>query len=167
MQIRYTDPLEIDRVMALYDHSRQLMRANGNLTQWSDGYPSKSLILQEIADKHSFVCVDEQEEVVATFCFIVGDDPTYAKIYEGAWLNDEPYGVIHRLATSGIHKGIGALCLTWSFGQCRNIRVDTHRDNTIMQHLLEKHGFTRCGIIFVANGTERVAFHKIVGDNLV
>lgn len=30
-----------------------------------------------------------------------------------------------------------------------------------MRHLLEKHGFHYCGIIHVANGDERLAFHKI------
>jgi len=30
-----------------------------------------------------------------------------------------------------------------------------------MQHLLEKNGFVRCGRIFVANGSSRIAYHKV------
>ena len=40
------------------------------------------------------------------------------------------------------------------------IRIDTHRDNKIMQHNLLKYGFTYCGIIYLANGDERLAYQK-------
>ena len=89
---------------------------------------------------------------MGTFCFILGEDPTYLNIYEGAWLNDEPYGVIHRMAASGKRKGVSEACLNWCFEHFENIRVDTHRDNKVMQHILTKYGFQRCGIIYVKNG---------------
>ena len=99
MEIRPTELKDLPLVMEIYDYARAFMRANGNATQWIDGYPSESFIRQEIEDGHSFVCTDEQGEILGTFCFILGEDPTYLNIYEGAWLNDEPYGVIHRMAT--------------------------------------------------------------------
>ena len=40
-----------------------------------------------------------------------------------------------------------------------NIREDTHADNQIMQKLAEKNGFVKCGIIYVKNGTPRIAYH--------
>jgi hypothetical protein len=97
---------------------------------------------------------------VGTFCFIRGEDPTYAKIYNGEWLNDRPYATVHRIASSGKEKGVAKACFEWCFTQCPNIRVDTHRDNHVMQHILQSMGFTFCGIIFVANGTERLAYQK-------
>ena len=100
MEIRLTELKDLPLVMEIYDYARAFMRANGNATQWIDGYPSESFIRQEIEDGHSFVCTDEQGEILGTFCFILGEDPTYLNIYEGAWLNDEPYGVIHRMAAS-------------------------------------------------------------------
>lgn len=148
--------------MEIYDYARAFMRANGNATQWIDGYPSEALIRQEVEEEHSFVCIDEQEEIVGTFCFILGDDPTYLRIYDGAWLSDEPYGVIHRMATGGNRKGVAKACLDWCFERCGNIRVDTHRDNKVMQHILTKYGFQPCGIIFVKNGTERIAYQRII-----
>lgn len=153
---------DLPLVMEIYDYARAFMRANGNVTQWVNGYPSEELIRQEIQDGHSFVCTDGDGEIVGTFCFILGDDPTYQQIYDGAWLNDEPYGVIHRMGTNGRRKGIAEACLNWSFQQSVNIRVDTHRDNLVMQHILEKNGFKRCGIIYVRDGTERIAYQKIV-----
>ena len=119
MNIRSTELKELPLVMEIYDCARNFMRTTGNTTQWVNGYPSEAFIRQEIEEGHSFVCADEQGVISGTFCFILGDDPTYQHIYEGAWLNDEPYGVVHRLATNGIRKGVAAACLDWSFNGCR------------------------------------------------
>lgn len=161
MIIRPTELTDLPLVMGIYEYARNFMRANGNATQWVNGYPSEELIRQEIKDSHSFVCIGGQGEIIGTFCFILGDDPTYRQIFEGEWLNDEPYGVIHRMATNGKHKGVADACLDWCMEQSDNIRVDTHKDNLVMQHILEKRGFRRCGIIFVRDGTERIAYQRL------
>lgn len=161
MIIRPTELKDLPLVMGIYEYARSFMRANGNATQWVNGYPSEELIRQEIEDNHSFVCIGEQGEIAGTFCFILGDDPTYRQIYEGAWLNDAPYGVIHRMATNGKQKGMADACFDWCMEQSDNIRVDTHKDNLVMQHILEKRGFRRCGIIYVRDGTERIAYQRL------
>ena len=162
MNIRQTRQEDLAEVMAIYDYARRFMQEHGNGNQWINGYPSEELISNEIKASHSFVCENEQGELAGTFCYIEGIDPTYLNIYEGEWLNDEPYAVIHRMASNGKQKGISTECLKWAFAHCDNIRIDTHRDNIVMQNLLKKHGFKQCGIIYIANGTERIAFHKIV-----
>lgn len=161
MIIRPTELKDLPLVMGIYEYARSFMRANGNATQWVNGYPSEELIRQEIEDNHSFVCIGEQGEIAGTFCFILGDDPTYRQIYEGAWLNDAPYGVIHRMATNGKWKGVADACFDWCMEKSDNIRVDTHKDNLVMQHILEKRGFRRCGIIYVKDGTERIAYQRL------
>lgn len=161
MIIRPTELKDLPLVMGIYEYARSFMRANGNATQWVNGYPSEELIRQEIEDNHSFVCIGEQGEIAGTFCFILGDDPTYRQIYEGAWLNDAPYGVIHRMATNGKRKGVADACFDWCMEKSDNIRVDTHKDNLVMQHILEKRGFRRCGIIYVKDGTERIAYQRL------
>lgn len=161
MIIRPTELKDLPLVMGIYEYARSFMRANGNATQWVNGYPSEELIRQEIEDNHSFVCIGEQGEIAGTFCFILGDDPTYRQIYEGAWLNDAPYGVIHRMATNGKWKGVADACFDWCMEKSDNIRVDTHKDNLVMQHILEKRGFRRCGIIYVRDGTERIAYQRL------
>lgn len=161
MIIRPTELKDLPLVMGIYEYARSFMRANGNASQWVNGYPSEELIRQEIEDNHSFVCIGEQGEIAGTFCFILGDDPTYRQIYEGAWLNDAPYGVIHRMATNGKQKGVADACFDWCMEQSDNIRVDTHKDNLVMQHILEKRGFRRCGIIYVRDGTERIAYQRL------
>ena len=100
--------------------------------------------------------------MLGVFAFILGVDPTYQVIEDGAWLNDTlPYGTIHRLASSGKSKGVASAVIEWCLEHCQSLRADTHADNQIMQHLLEKNGFTRCGIIHVADGTPRIAYQKL------
>ncbi len=162
MNIRRAQQEDLPDLMQIYDYARNFMRESGNTNQWINGYPSSELIAKDIEQGQSFVCENEEGEIAGTFCFIQGTDPTYLKIYEGKWLNDEPYGVIHRIATNGSRKGIASACINWCASQYNNLRVDTHRDNIVMQNILKKHGFTQCGIIYVANGTERLAFHKVI-----
>ena len=120
MEIRSTEIKDLPLVMEIYDYAVPLC-VQPEILSMIDGYPSEVLIRQEIEDGHSFVCIDEQGEILGTFCFILGDDPTYQQIYEGAWLNDEPYGVIHRLATNGKQKGVSEACLDWCFQRWPNV----------------------------------------------
>jgi RimJ/RimL family protein N-acetyltransferase len=163
-RIRHTTTADLPEVMAMYAVARDFMRRNGNASQWVNGYPTEEFIREEISAGHSFVCENQSGELVGTFCFVPGDDPTYARIYEGEWLDNEPYATVHRLASSGKEKGVANACFEWCFSQCPNIRVDTHQDNVVMQRILEKLGFTYCGIIFVANGTPRLAYQKKISD---
>lgn len=167
MTIRHSSLQDLDTIMDIFAYARQFMKEHGNPNQWINGYPSAELISQEIANGTSYVCEDEDGEITGTFCFIPGEDPTYARIDNGNWLNDEPYHVIHRMGTNGKRKGIADACLKWCFGRCGNIRVDTHHDNIVMQHILEKHGFQRCGIIYTHNGTPRIAYQRTISKKEV
>lgn len=160
MEIRHTTLEEIDIVMNIYANARQFMRENGNLTQWVNAYPSLELITNDILNGNSYVCID-CSRIVGVFSFIQGIDPTYLKIYEGKWLNDEPYGVVHRIAAEIHEKGVASYCLDWCLSKCKSIRIDTHRDNVVMQNLLAKNGFFKCGIIYLEDGSERLAYQKI------
>ncbi len=62
--------------------------------------------------------------------------------------------------SSVIAADIASFCLCRALSQCGNLKIDTHRDNKIMQHLLEKNGFKYCGIINTDDGTERMAYQK-------
>lgn len=159
-RIRPTTHGDLPEVMEIYAIARDYMCRTGNTSQWIDGYPSAEYITSEIDAGHSFVCENQNREMVGTFCFIIGDDPTYAKIFEGEWLNSDPYGTVHRIASAGKEKGIAEACFQWCFSRWPNIRVDTHRDNHTMQRILEKLEFIYCGIIYVSNGTERLAYQK-------
>lgn len=156
MEIRKTLLSDLPRVMRIFEIARNFMRRTGNPTQWSGNYPSEQLIVADIQRGVSYVVVDDGE-IAGTFVFIEGDEPTYAEI-DGSWLNDKPYGTIHRIASAGTTKGIADECLKFCKSRTRNIRIDTHKDNMVMQSWITRSGFKRCGIIRVSDGTLRDAF---------
>ncbi|HHZ01323.1 MAG TPA: GNAT family N-acetyltransferase [Tissierellia bacterium] len=160
MYIRKSEISDLDEILEIFSSARKFMRENGNPNQWGDDYPSKSLIENDILSGNSYVCVDDGK-IVGTFFFREGNDPTYEKIYNGQWKNNEPYGVVHRIASVEGKKGVASFCLNWCFEKCKNIRIDTHKDNIPMQNLLKKNGYEECGIIYVDDGSERIAFQKI------
>ena len=162
MKIRLTKKQDGPFILDIYAYARSFMIKTGNPGQWIDGYPSQEVLLEDQRGGNSYVCENESGKVVGTFCFKQGVEPNYLKIYNGEWLNDEVYGVIHRLASDGSLKGFADHCIAWCFERCLNLRVDTHVDNRIMRHILEKNGFVKCGMILVENGTPRIAFQKTV-----
>ena len=161
MLIRKSTYKDLDAIMDIYDSARRFMRENGNATQWWDGYPPKDLIKSDIDSGVGYVA-EEDGEVVAAFAFFENyTDPTYLNIYNGEWLNDEVYGVIHRIAVKYNGRGIAASCINYCAARSENLKIDTHKDNLPMQRLLEKCGFKYCGIIYIHTGDERIAYQKI------
>lgn len=152
-------------MMEIYAFARAFMAAHGNPNQWGPTqWPPRVLIEQDIREGHSYVCVGDDGRVAGTFYFIQGMDvePTYRAITDGAWLDDGPYGVVHRIATDGSARGVGAFCLNWAFEQCGHMRIDTHGDNAVMQRLLGKLGFIHCGTIHVEEDAfPRLAYEKV------
>lgn len=159
MEIRKTSISEIDTLMGLYSQARKFMAEHGNPNQWGDSYPDRKLIEQDVEEGCSYVCVEEGR-IAATFFFKTGEDKTYREIYEGKWLNDRPYGVVHRITSDGTLRGAASFCLGWAFSQCGNLKIDTHEDNIVMQNMLKKNGFRQCGIIYIEDGSKRIAFQK-------
>jgi len=159
--IRHTRADEVPQLMAMYEHSRGIMRSNGNENQWVNGYPSAEVLADDIRRGVSYVMTDG-DDVVGTFAFIIGRDPTYEYIEGGSWEDDlRPYGTLHRLACASGQHGIFGACIDWCRSQVPSLRIDTHKDNSIMLHLIEKHGFAYRGIIYIADGTQRRAFQML------
>lgn len=160
--ICHARPDHLDTIMRLVDESRAAMRLNGNLHQWPEGYPRRETFEHDTASGHCLVCLQEGR-VIGSFALIPGPDPTYAVITRGQWGDDRsPYHVIHRITSATGSHGVFAAMDAWVCARHTHIRMDTHRDNTIMQHCLTRHGYRYCGIIFLANGDERMAYEKTV-----
>ena len=110
MNIRKTTENDIEICGKIYNDARKFMRESGNADQWNNGYPNKNTVAEDIRSGVSYVC-EEDGEILAIFMFAKGEDPTYKTIYEGAWLDDAPYAVIHRIAVakhgSGIRRSAG------------------------------------------------------------
>ena len=157
--IRPAKERDLDRILQIYADARAFMREQGNPDQWGETYPPKDLICEDVARGDSFVCV-EGDEILAVFFYAEGKDPTYEHIENGAWLNDRPYAVIHRIAVAARGRGVAAFCFDYALSRCPNIKIDTHEQNLAMQRALERNGFARCGIIYVEDGAPRIAYQK-------
>lgn len=159
--IRLAVPSDMQAIMQVMDAAKQIMRASGNLHQWVNGYPSEAVIAADI-EKHVGYVIEEDGRISAYFAFIPSPEPTYAQIYGGQWLDDQlPYHVIHRIGSyPDVHRVFDDI-MDYCFAITPNIRIDTHRDNLIMQHNIRKHGFTYRGIIYLTSGDERLAYQKV------
>lgn len=154
--VRPTDVADLDTVMAIYDCARARMAQSGNPGQWIGGYPSRDKIADDIAHGNSYVIL-LGGKIAGVFTFVIGEDHTYKEI-DGSWLNDRPYGTIHRIAAAPGAKGVADICLAYCLTKGVEIRIDTHRDNAPMLGWIQSRGFEYCGIIICDNGTTRKAF---------
>ena len=159
MNIRLANYDDLDEIRNIFLVAKGKMVSDGNLEQWKDiDYPF-CYTKEDIDKRQCYVIENDNKELVATFVYIIGDDPTYSYI-EGKWLNNNKYGTIHRIASNNKEKHIFKTVLDYVLSSGINIRIDTHKDNKRMKHLIEKNGFTYCGIIYVRDGTPRFAYQK-------
>ncbi len=154
--IRLAKEGELPRLMEIYAVAKEYMRRTGNAAQWGDAYPSEEFLRGDLARNELFV-VEKEGTIHGCFVLAEGEDPTYATI-DGAWHGDGAYGTIHRVAADGC-GGIFAEVMDFAKARHTMLRIDTHEDNATMHHLVQKHGFRRCGIIFLEGyGGPRVAY---------
>ena len=166
MKIRQTVVEDIERILEIFEYGRQVQLATGNLNQWRKGHPGRDLLLKDLANGFSYVCVvDENDEtelaigsIVASFAASEGEDPTYFELEGGAWLNEAPYVTVHRISTSGEIQGAGQFCMQWVIDRYDNVKIDTHALNQPMIHVIEKFNFKYCGIIYVGDRSPRNAY---------
>ena len=158
-KIRRAQTADMERILEIYSLARAFMISSGNPTQWSPSYPAQCMLEEDICQQHLYVAEDDRG-VHGVFFFAVMDDPTYGVIEGGSWGSSDPYGVIHRIASDG-NGGVFSAALAFCLEKIPHIRIDTHHDNFPMQHVLEKHGFRKRGIIYVADGSPRIAYDRI------
>ena len=146
---------QLEEIERIYGRARSFMKDTGNATQWAGGYPQREIILSDIEKGELYVVLSD--EIEAVFAFIEGEDPTYNYI-EGAWLDSLPYSAVHRVASAGRIKGMIKIIMDHVFSRCESVKIDTHEDNKVMQHQLEKYGFIGCGTVYLENGEPRIAY---------
>ena len=149
---------DFDRILEIYRIAREFMAKTGNPTQWGTNYPPISMLEGDIPAGNLYVVEDDL--IHGVFAYFTEPDPTYGYIEDGAWLDHSPYGTIHRVAGDG-SGGIFTAVLQFAMEQNPHVRIDTHADNIVMQHVLEKHGFQRTGIIYLEDGDPRIAFERV------
>ena len=159
--IRPAQHSDLPEILNIYATARNFMANNGNPSQWGNSYPKEELLIKDIQAGQLYVCCDG-EGIFGVFMFFIGPEPTYSHI-EGSWLSDLPYGTIHRIASCGRRKGVFDMCIDYCMEKIKHLRIDTHARNLVMQHLIEKRGFIKCGTVYMINsdGSPRTAYEYI------
>ena len=175
MQIRKTTARDIDAVMAIIEEARRTIAALG-IDQWQNGTPNRAMIEEDVLLGQSRCVVNDDGQIVGTFALIDNGEPTYNRIFEGAWTlpdldprGNYAYLAIHRVAISVAKRGSGisTAIIDYALQAAReldrnSLRIDTHRGNVVMRRMLEKHGFTHRGTIYLQNGDPRVAYERLL-----
>ncbi len=167
MEFRKTIEEDIDYIMNIIKQAQEYFKEEG-IDQWQNNYPNYETIKNDINNGESYVLI-ENNNIIATIAVSFEGESTYSKIYNGDWLTNDRYAVIHRVAVDNSYKGLGIsskiikyvelLCLD---KEVSSIKVDTHEQNMSMQKLLEKNSFVYCGKIYLEDGSGRIAFEKIL-----
>ena len=174
MTIRPSLPTDLPALMPIFDEARRTIAALG-IDQWQDGYPNPEVISADI-DRGESYAVEIDGKVCGTFAMLTGGEPTYDKIYDGAWLTGDStdgYLAIHRVAISVARRGSGisaaiinhAADFALKNGKS-SLRIDTHEGNLPMRRALDKAGFQLCGNIILKDcveaGDPRIAYELIL-----
>lgn len=157
--IRHAIEADLPEILDIYAGARKFMAENGNTVQWQNNHPPKERLEKDIEEKILYV-YENDGEIQGVFAFIPGVDPTYNYI-EGAWLNDSEYAAIHRVASAGKEKGVFTKIADYCKSQIPHLRIDTHEVNLPMQAAVKKNDFQKCGIIYIADGSPRIAYEYV------
>jgi len=165
MLLRKTTPEDIWQVMKIINEGKAYLFENG-VDQWQNGYPNENVIAKDIENGYSYV-LTSQEEIIGTIALSFDGEPYYDIIREGAWLSNDAFLVIHRMAITQRlrHTNAATEMLHLAEQLCEekavcSIKIDTHKDNKIMQNFIKKNGFNYCGIVTLGSEGERLAFEK-------
>ncbi|WP_119327216.1 GNAT family N-acetyltransferase [Companilactobacillus musae] len=145
---------DLPKIIDIIDGAKKTLRDRG-VEQWQQGYPDKEILKQDIEEDISFALV-LNGEVVGAAALQQGYDKNYQDMTSGSWdkNSDVTYSIIHRIAIEADHQGehLSAaliqqlLTMSYYLGY-QDVRIDTHPDNLVMQHIIESNGFEEKGTI--------------------
>lgn len=166
MEFRKSSQSDVNSIMHIIAQAQSYFKNQG-IDQWQNNYPNAETIKNDIANNESYVLLKDNN-IVATAAVSFAGESTYNSIYEGVWLSNKDFAVIHRIAVDNTCKGLGLssqiikhveqLCLN---NGVNSIKIDTHQENIPMQNLLKKNNFKYCGVIYLEDGSKRIAFEKL------
>lgn len=149
----------------IIDMGRKFQQEQG-FVQWTEDYPNQKTIEDDISEQKGYV-IKVDQAIAAYMCIDFSGEPAYDDI-DGKWRSSKKYAVIHRMAFDPKFRGIGLSDAVWKLieefcheNNIQYIRVDTDFPNKRMQHILEKNGFVRCGVI-TFQGSGKIAYDKLL-----
>ena len=160
---------DIDQVMEAVEDAREFLKEQGN-GQWQDGYPNRNDFINDINNDRLFVVSDDNDpKIIVGVCALTYKEEDYHHLYEGQWLTDLPYMVMHRVAVrkSYRHKGYGKRLFEVFIEQAKkenyhSLRIDTHEGNMVMRNIIMSFGFSFCGKAILTPNKNRMVFEKVI-----
>lgn len=156
---------DVNSIMNIIRQAQDYFKEQG-INQWQDNYPNSEIVKNDIKNKNGYVLL-KNNIIVGTVVVSFDGEKNYEHVYGGKWVSNGAYAVIHRIAIDSNNKGLGLssiiikniekICLN---KEVHSIKIDTHKENISMQNMLLKNGFKYCGLIYLENKNERVAFEK-------
>lgn len=151
---------DLSNLTKVYSAAREYMKNSGNPDQWRNNYPPKEVLIADIENEELYVLVNDSGRIYASFLLMNRPESTYSYI-DGMWQDSSAYATIHKVASDGTQKNVFYDIVEFAKMRYSHIRIDTHKQNLTMQHLIEKYGFKYCGIIYLENGDPRMAYEWV------
>lgn len=152
--IRLAKKEELDQIMIIINDAKALFKSEKS-DQWQDydGYPNETTMLNDINNQELYVNI-KNDIIVGCIVLTYKPEEPYKYIYDGNWLTDSKYMVIHRLAVKkeNYHQGIAKELIQFAIDKIKkdninSIRIDTKIENIRMISLLQSFNFKIVGKI--------------------
>lgn len=145
---------DISAIMGIIGDARAFLHAQ-HINQWQGTYPDQPAVEADIQKgTNRLLMVDGL--VAGNASLLEGPDPFYGKIDGEGWQGDASYMMIHRFAVSAkirgqhLSKFFMSNLITEAYSRgFRDVRIDTHAQNQIMQHVILGNGFTYRGVVYL------------------
>ena len=162
---------DLKQVMEAAEDARELLKEQGN-GQWQDGYPNEDDFINDINNDRLFVVLDvNNPKIIAGVCALTYREEDYHHLYEGKWLTELPYIVMHRVAVKKKYRGqgYGKKLFEVFIDQAkvegyRSLRIDTHEGNALMRHLITSFAFAYCGKAILTPNKDRMVFERVLKE---
>ncbi|WP_125590000.1 GNAT family N-acetyltransferase [Companilactobacillus jidongensis] len=145
---------DFERVAEIISGAKKTLFDRG-VNQWQQGYPDEEILRRDIEEGINYVLMLDGI-IVGTAALQQGYDRDYQKISDGRWSEDSEvtYSIIHRIAVEAGHQSKmlyialiqQLMTMSYHLGY-HDVRIDTHPDNLVMQHVITDSGFVEKGII--------------------
>lgn len=167
MELRKSRKDDLKYIIEIINEAKEFLKES-KIDQWQQGYPNEEVILRDIENQHAYV-LEDNNKIIGTVALAFDKEKTYDLIYDGKWISNNEYAVIHRIAASRRYniKGTGTEIIKSIEKICKDkgiksIKIDTHEENLVMQKLLNKNDFKYCGVIYLEDKAKRIAFEKVI-----
>ena len=163
--IRIAIPSDLPPIMEGINRCKKQLFFHGS-GQWQSGEPNNETLQNDIKNRQYVVL--ERDGFVLGGMALLMHEPSYDQLLEGAWLNEDPYGVLHRFYIHPDYQqqGKAQQLFAWAIENLSqqgilNIRIDTHEKNVPMRKSLTKFGFFHVGKAYLPGAGERWVYHKV------